>query len=232
MPTIFDLLDRLAFLRGMPAVVLLLLAAFVAVTAWDYRLTVPAVLAHYLLAGLLFVDVLELRLAFVYTLNGVFVSAILLITAGQVNWGRPPGEWVVPDAQTGVGQQRAFGRLPAMRRRRLLRLIPALVVLLVSLALILQPQWRPAMIPAERAYLFPAIAGLWGLGLVGLLTRFTEPLPFGVGLLLGLTGFALYDAFLRQSTVMTVALLVAQLFVTVAVAYLAQARYLAADDLS
>jgi len=113
-----------------------------------------------------------------------------------------------------------------------LRLIPALVVLLVSLALILQPQWRPAMIPAERAYLFPAIAGLWGLGLVGLLTRFTEPLPFGVGLLLGLTGFALYDAFLRQSTVMTVALLVAQLFVTVAVAYLAQARYLAADDLS
>ena len=71
-----------------------------------------------------------------------------------------------------------------------------------------------------------------GLGLVGLLTRFTEPPPFGVGLLLGLTGFALYYAFLDQSTAMTVALLVAQLFVALAVAYLAQARYLAADDLS
>ena len=225
MPTIFDLLDRLAFLRGMPAVVLLLLVAFVAVTAWDYRLTVPAVLAHYLFAGLLFVDVLEPRLAFVYTLTGVFVSAILLITAAQVNWGRPPGDWVVPD-----GSGAAVGRLPLSGRRKLLRLVPALVVLLVALALILQPQWRPTVIPAGQAYLFPAIAGLWGLGLVGLLTRFTEPLPFGVGLLLGLTGFALYYAFLDQSTAMTVALLVAQLFVALAVAYLAQARYLAADD--
>lgn len=232
MPTIFDLLDRLAFLRGMPAVALLLLAAFVAVTARDYRLTVPAVLAHYLFAGLLFVDVLEPRLAFVYTLTGVFVSAILLITAAQVNWGRPPGEWVVPDAQSGVGQQRALGRLPLVNRRGLLRLIPAIVVLLVALALILQPQWRPTIIPVEQAYLFPAIAGLWGLGLVGLLTRFAEPLPFGVGLLLGLTGFALYYALLDQATAMTVALLVAQLFVALAVAYLAQARFLTADDLS
>lgn len=232
MPTIFDLLDRLAFLRGIPAVALLLLAAFVAVTARDYRLTVPAVLAHYLFAGLLFVDVLEPRLAFVYTLTGVFVSAILLITAAQVNWGRPPGAGVVPDGQSGVGKQRVPGRLAAMNRRGLLRLVPAVVVTLVALALILQPQWRPDVIPAEQAYLFPAIAGLSGLGLVGLLTRFTEPLPFGVGLLLGLTGFALYYAFLDQSTAMTVALLVAQLFVALAVAYLAQARYLAADDLS
>ncbi len=232
MPTIFDLLDRLAPLRGVPAVALLLLAAFIAVTAWDYRLTVPAVLAHYLLAGLLFVDVLEPRLAFVYMLTGVFVSAILLITAAQVNWGRPPGDWQVPDAQSGEAVRRPLGRLPLTSRRGVLRLVPAIVVLLVALALLLQPQWRPAIIPAARAYLFPAIAGLWGLGLVGLLSRFTEPLPFGVGLLLGLTGFALYYAFLGQSFVMTVALLVAQLFVGLAVAYLAQARYLAADDLS
>lgn len=232
MPTIFDLLDRLAFLRGTPAVILILLAAFVAVTAWDYRLTVPAMLAHYLLAGLLFVDVLEPRLAFIYTLTGVFVSAILLITAAQVNWGRSPGDWVVPDAQSGATVRRPLGRLPLTSRRGLLRLVPAIVVLLVALALILQPQWRPSIIPAEQAYLFPAIAGLWGLGLVGLLMRFTEPVPFGVGLLLGLTGFALYYAFIGQSFVMTVVLLVAQLFVALAVAYLAQVRYLAADNLS
>lgn len=230
MPTIFDLLNQLDFLRGIPAVILLLLAAFVAVIAWDYRLTVPAMLAHYLFAGLLFVDVMEPRLAFVYTLTGIFVSAILLITAAQVNWGRPPGDWVVPDAQSGAAVRHPLGRLPLTGQRGLLRLAPAAVVLLVALALILQPQWRPTLIPAQQAHLFPAIAGLWGLGLVGILTRFTEPLPFGVGLLLGLTGFTLYYALFSQSLAMTVALLVAQLFVALAVAYLAQARYLSADD--
>ena len=117
MPTLFDLLDRLAFLRGMPAVILLLLVAFVAVTAWDYRLTIPAVLAHYLLAGLLFVDVIELRLAFVYTLNGVFISAILLITAAQVNWGRSPSDWLMPDAVQPGAERRRSAPSSAARAR-------------------------------------------------------------------------------------------------------------------
>lgn len=74
-PTIFDLLDRLAFLRGMPTVIILLGAAFIAVVAWDMRIAVPALLVQYLFAGLLFVDVLDPRLAVVYTLVGLFVSA-------------------------------------------------------------------------------------------------------------------------------------------------------------
>lgn len=86
------------------------------------------------------------------------------------------------------------------------------------------------VIPAELTYLIPAIAGLAAVGLVGLASS-AEPLPAGIGLLLFLTGFALYFGFLDQSLAMTVALAGSQLIVAMAVAYLAQARYLPADIL-
>lgn len=86
------------------------------------------------------------------------------------------------------------------------------------------------IIPNELSYLSPAIAGLVGLGLVGLVTS-AEPLPSGIGLLLFLSGFGLYYGFLDQSIMMTVALISAGLLVSLVMAYLAQARYLPADVL-
>lgn len=229
-PTIFDLLDRLAFLRGMPTVIILLGAAFIAVVAWDMRIAVPALLVQYLFAGLLFVDVLDPRLAVVYTLVGLFVSAILFITAWQVNWGRPlSGLTREEAARLGLAPPRSFGRL-AVSNRALVRLI------LSAAALVAVWVWPGAgsvlqnVIPAELTYLIPAIAGLAAVGLVGLASS-AEPLPAGIGLLLFLTGFALYFGFLDQSLAMTVALAGSQLIVAMAVAYLAQARYLPADIL-
>lgn len=229
-PTIFDLLDRLAFLRGMPTVIILLGAAFIAVVAWDMRIAVPALLVQYLFAGLLFVDVLDPRLAVVYTLVGLFVSAILFITAWQVNWGRPPSGLTREEAaRLDLAPPRSFGRL-AVSNRALVRLI------LSAAALVAVWVWTGTgsvlqnVIPAELTYLIPAIAGLAAVGLVGLASS-AEPLPAGIGLLLFLTGFALYFGFLDQSLAMTVALAGSQLIVAMAVAYLAQARYLPADIL-
>lgn len=229
-PTIFDLLDRLAFLRGMPTVIILLGAAFIAVVAWDMRIAVPALLVQYLFAGLLFVDVLDPRLAVVYTLVGLFVSAILFITAWQVNWGRSPSGLTREEAaRLGLAPPRSFGRL-AVSNRALVRLI------LSAAALVAVWVWTGTgsvlqnVIPAELTYLIPAIAGLAAVGLVGLASS-AEPLPAGIGLLLFLTGFALYFGFLDQSLAMTVALAGSQLIVAMAVAYLAQARYLPADIL-
>ena len=108
--TIFDLLDQVAFLRGAPAVVVVLLAALVAVVAWDVSLRLgrnaaagakgcvlsanllvfPAIFVLYLVSGLLFVDVLDPRLAVVTVIAGFFTALILLVTGWQVNWGRPP----------------------------------------------------------------------------------------------------------------------------------------------
>ena len=229
-PTIFDLLDRLTFLRGAPSVVLLLAAAFVAVAAWDMRPIIAAVFVHYLLTGFLFVDVLDPRLAFVYTLAGLFVTAILLVTAWQVNWGRPPANLTNEEAaRLGLADSRQLGRF-SVTQRGLLRLGLATAVLVAVLWLTRAPGLFASAVLIEPAYLEPAIAGLIGLGLVGLATS-AEPLPSGIGLLLFLSGFGLFYGFLDQSLAMTVALVAAQLIVALAVAYLAQARYLPVDVL-
>lgn len=229
-PTIFDLLDRLAFLHGAPSVVLLLAAAFVAVVAWDMRPVIAAVFVHYLLAGFLFVDVLDPRLAFVYTLAGLFVTAILLVTAWQVDWGRPPVNLTNEEtAHLGLADTRKLGRF-SVTRRGLLRLGAATAALVAVLWLTRTPGLFASVAAIEPTYLEPAIAGLMGLGLVGLAAS-AEPLPSGVGLLLFLSGFGLFYGFLDQSLAMTVALVAAQLVVALVVAYLAQARYLPVDVL-
>ena len=230
MPTIFDILDRLAFLHGMPAVALLLAAAFIAIVAWDMRPVIVAVLAQYLLAGFLFVDVLDPRLAFAYALAGLFVTAILFITAWQTNWGRPPPGLTQQEAtRLGLSRTRRLGRF-TVTDRSLLRWVLAVVVVLVALWPARSPGLLQPVVPAELAYLEPAIVGLVGLGLVGLATS-VDPLFGGIGLLVFLTGFSLFHGFLDQSLAMTVALVVVQFVVALTVAYLAQARYLPADVL-
>ena len=230
MPTIFDILDHLAFLHGMPAVALLLAAAFIAIVAWDMRPVIVAVLAQYLLAGFLFVDVLDPRLAFVYALAGLFVTAILFITAWQTNWGRPPPGLTQQEAtRLGLSRTRRLGRF-TVTDRSLLRWVLAVVVVLVALWPARSPGLLQPVVPAELAYLEPAIVGLIGLGLAGLATS-ADPLSGGIGLLVFLTGFSLFHGFLDQSLAMTVALVVVQFVVALTMAYLAQARYLPADVL-
>ena len=91
--SLFSLLETLEPLRGMTATWIVLIAAFFAVAIWDVRLALPALGVHYLAAGLLFVDGrLHPRLAVVYVLVGLVATAILLVTAAQVNWGRPPAD--------------------------------------------------------------------------------------------------------------------------------------------
>ncbi len=227
-PTIFDLLDRLAFVRGTPSVVILLIAAFVAVAAWDMRPALLGVLVHYLFVGLLFVDVLDPRLAVVYTLIGLFVTAILTVTAWQVNWGRPPtGLSPEEAARLGLGRRRSIGRF-ILTDRALIRLIAAVAALAAALWTARSPGLFQPVVPETLSYFEPAIAGLILLGLVGAASS-TEPLPSGIGILLFLSGFALAYGFLDQSIVMTVGLVVVQLSVALVVAYLAQARYLPAD---
>ena len=229
-PTIFDLLDRVGLFRGLPGVVVLLLATFLIVAAWDMRLSLPALLSHYLIAGLLFVDVLDPRLAVVYALAGIFVTAILAITAWQVNWGRPPLGLTAQEAKRlNLPSRRTFGRV-SIPDRSLVRLLLAGVVLVLALWLASTPSTLLPVIPDELAYLEPAIAGLMGLGLVGATTS-VEPLPSGLGLLVAMTGFELFYSLLDQSIAMTLALAAANLVIALVISYLAQARYLPADIL-
>jgi len=229
-PTIFDLLDRLAFLRGAPSVFVVLLAAAVAVVFWDVALSpgkdragvplsgslfiFPALLALYLVGGLLFVDVLDPRLAVVSVIGGVFVALILLVTGRQVRWGRRPAA---------PGQMRQLGRL-SVAGRTVLRLGLSATVLLVVLLLARRGAIVLPGVLEGAAYLHAAVLGLVGLGLVGVATA-AEPLPGGVGLLVFLQGFALYYCMVDPSLPMVVALIILQLVVALVASYLAQARH-------
>jgi len=229
-PTIFDLLDRLAPLRGGPAVAIALLAAAVAVAVWDIGLlrhrtsglaafvpfsplAFPAMLVVYLAGGLLLFDVLDPRLAVVYVITGVVIALMLLITGAQTQWGRA-------SRLTVVGS-RTVGPL-VVSDRALLRLALAVAVLLGALWLARTPGALFSFVPAEKGYLEAAIVGLGGLGLVGLAAS-AEPLPAGIGLLIFLVGFVLFYSLVDPSLVMVVALIILQLTVTLVVAYLAQA---------
>jgi hypothetical protein len=228
--TIFDLLDRLAFLRGFPSVAIVLAAAFLALALWDYRPALVALVVVYLVGGLLFVDLLDPRLAVVYTLSGVFATLILVVTAWQVNWGRPP-EDLTPEevARLAYARRVRLGPLnvPAVT---LLRVLAAAAALVAAYWL-----WRSgpgllAVVPPDRDHVRLAVLGLLGLGLAGLATS-AEPFPAGLGLLIFLLGFELFMSVVQQSIAMAIALAAFNLLVALVVSYLAQARAVPQDAL-
>ncbi len=225
--SIYTLLDRFEFLRGEPAALLVLVAAALAIAAWDMRLVLPALALHYLASLLLYVDVLDPRLAIVYTFTGVIVTLIMTVTAAQVNWGRAPANLTESErALLGIEPTLTLGPI-RLTTQQLIRLTLAFVVPI-------------GIVVAARAGLLPdlfglpehvqlAVAGLVVLGLVGMATG--GPLFSGVGLLIFLNGFDLFNSSVEQSIALVVALSGANLLIALVIAYLAQARFLPVDAL-
>lgn len=220
--SIYTLLDRLEFLRGTPAAWLVILAAAVSVAAWDMRLVLPALAVQYLSSFLLFVDVLDPRLAVVYAMTGMFVTLIMTVTAAQVNWGRPPTDLTDAErAQLGLPDVRRIGPFN-LTTARLIRLV--LVIVTTAAVLIVSRTGVMPEILSLPAHVQLAIMGLMVLGLVGVVTG--GPLFSGVGLLIFLNGFDLLYSSVEQSLALVVALSAVNLLVAIVVAYLAQARFL------
>jgi hypothetical protein len=220
-PTLFEWLERLDFLRGLPAAYLALAAAGVTAVIWDWRIAILALAVQYFSVGLLYADVLDPRLAMIKLLVGVFVCLILYFTARQVGWGRLPPDLSEAEAlawqndrHLRFGPYLSPGSLP-------FRLLLALLLIVVVLALSGRPGYQlPAVPPAVNL----AVYALVGLGLIN--TGLTgEPLRSGIGLLLVLSGFELFYNTVEQSIMMLAFLAGANLAVALAVAYLTQARH-------
>ena len=224
MPTIFDLLNQFDYMRGLPAVYVVLATAVLIVLAWDWRLTLLALLVQYLTAGLLFVDVLDPRLAVVKVLVGLFVCLILYMTARQVNYGRLPVD-VAADEAAGLGLERRVRVGPYLLPTSLpFRFFAAVLIVLVAWVLAQRPAFQLPVLSDSLTYLNFAVYGLAGLGLLGMgLTA--DPWRAGLGLLLFLTGFELFYSALEQSVAMLALLAVTTLLLTLFIAYLTQARH-------
>jgi hypothetical protein len=226
--TVFDVIERLEPLRGMPAALIVVIAAFFAVAVWQIRLAILALAVQYLVSGLLYVEVLDPRLAVAYVLSGICVTMILLITGWQINWGRPPvGLTEAEMVAIGQAPKRRIGPL-ALTDRAILRIGVGFLALIIVLLFGRTIAGPLSISPVEQPYISLAVTGLVLLGLGGLAVS-SEPVPAGFGLLLFMNGFALYYSFLDPSIAMVVALVMVQLLVAVVVSYLAQARFLPVD---
>lgn len=224
LPTIFDWIERLDFLRGMPAAFGVLSATVIILIALDWRLTLFALAAQYLMVGFLFVDLLDPRLVTVKVLTGLFACLMLYLTARQVNWGRLPIDVTEEEAAQLSRQRRVrIGRhlLPSsLPFRAFLALMMVTVVLTISQ----RSEYLLPAISADMVHVNMGIYALVGMGLLGM-GMSSEPLQVGMSMLLFLTGFELYYSALEQSVAVLAILAAVTLAVTVSIAYLAQARH-------
>jgi hypothetical protein len=221
LPNIIQFLEFFDFLRGNPAAYLIMLTAALLLILRDWRWSVLFLAIQYLLAGLLFVDVLVPHLAFIKVLVGLFVCLILYVTARQVNWGRLPED--VTDEEAIQIRKERFVRLGTL-------VLPTdtpfrvFLGLIIGLATWAMAQRTDLLLPAVPEHFYLAIFALVGFGLVTL-SLTGEPLMAGIGLLTFLTGAELFYSALEQSVAMLGLLGVANLAVALVIAYLTQARH-------
>lgn len=224
LPTIFDWLDTLDFLRGAPAAYGILVTSVVILIAWDWRLTLLALAAQYLIASFLFVDLLDPRLVNVKVLTGLFLCLMLYMTARQVNWGRMPAD-VAEVEVVSLSQRRGVYVGPfALPTTTLFRIFLALMMLLIALTLSQRPEFQLPAIPRDLNHINLAVYALVGTGLLGMGTT-SEPIRAGISLLTFFTGFELFYSALEQSVVILAMLAIVNLTVTLAIAFLTQARH-------
>jgi hypothetical protein len=158
-----------------------------------------------------------------YTVSGLFVIMILLITAWQVNWGRSPSGLTPDELAEMAPPPVSIGRF-SLDRRRMVRIMLSIATLVVTLLATPIIEGALSVFSPEFQYLSAAVIGLGLLGLVGM-GIVTEPLPAGIGLLLFITGFVIYYSALDASITMVIALISLMFLSALSIAYLAQARY-------
>jgi hypothetical protein len=207
-PTLSEVIARLSFLTASPAVVGLVVTASLIIMVRDWRASLAALLAQYLLLGFLLTRLIPFEVATVKTLIGALICPILYLTARRGRRGRqrdkdrpsplPTGWEVFP-----VG-------LP-------FRLLAVVLMGLVASSLLKSHPLPEVPRDIGFACYWLALAGL----LVMILTA--EPLKAGLGLLTFMAGFELFYAALESSLSVVGLLGIVNLFMALAIAYLASA---------
>ena len=207
---IIDWVSSFQFLRGNAAALLVLATAVFILVIPDVRLALAGLAAQYFGLMLLYVDVVDPRLALVKLLVGWFVCLILLITGQQVHWGR--ANRVKPMR---FGDRRVS--VTAVRG------ILALVLLGIVWLLAQQDLSFMAILPT---FLALAVYGLVGFGLLGVLTASDELLRAGMGVLMLIAGLELYttSTTVEQSLAGLAMMAAINLIVALVVAALVQKR--------
>jgi hypothetical protein len=215
MPSLYEVLDKLAFLAMTPIASGLALSTALIVLLSDWRISLSALLAQYILAGLLLTRLIPPEIATLKVLVGGLICAILYLTARRVSMERPAEQ---PPGGYGGTQPTALpGRevFPVGIAFRLFSL------LLIGLATYSMAQSYPIPeVPAQISLLcyWLMFSGFLLLILTG------EPLKAGQGLLTLTTGFELFYASIERSLSLVGLWGVVNLLLALAIAYLTSAQ--------
>ncbi|MDX1415569.1 MAG: hypothetical protein R3293_15345 [Candidatus Promineifilaceae bacterium] len=223
-PTIFDWIARFDFLRGEPAVLMLLLTSLIIALFWDWRVALFALTAQYLIAGLLVVDFLDPRLAIIKVLVGMFVCLILYFTARQVDYGHLPDDLPAPEMAPAEEEKKRFELGPwSVSRNTLVHTLIVVLGLIIVLIVTRATSFSLPGIPDGLPYINDAVITLMGMGIIGIVVS-QNSLPAGMALFTFLTGFELYYAALEQTIAILIVLAALNFALALAISYLSQAR--------
>lgn len=207
MEALQDLFLRLAALSHVELMVGLLLTGTVILVLEDWRLKLWALMAQYVLVGLVLVRVMPLRVALIEIIVGGLVCLILYLTAQHLHWGREEAPEDESDSQRQVQPK-------PMPMGGWYRLAAALLGAVVTYGL----GTRHPFVDQPQGI---SQASYWLL-VVGLLAAVLSSSPFkvGLGLLTFQAGFGILLASFEKSLSVTALVGVTYFLTALAVAYL------------
>ena len=217
MPTLNEILARLAVVPTTTALLGLAVTASLLIALTDWRASVLALVAQYVLAGLLLTRVIRPEIATIKTLIGAMICLVLYVTARRVGWGRllleegeePPSWWLL-----------------ALMMGVPFRILAALMALALAFSAALR-------MPLPNVPLEVTVGG-FTLGMVGLfaIALAREPLKGGIGLLTAMTGFEMFYSSVEQSLVVVGFLGLVNLGIALGISYLTTSQALPEEESS
>jgi hypothetical protein len=204
-PTLTEILAQLAVVPTTVALLGLAATAGLIVAITDWRACVFALVAQYVLAGLLLTRVIRPEVAAIKTLIGAMICVVLYITARRAGWGKLSLE---------------KGEEPPSRFQLVLMLgVPFRVMTaLMGVALAFSAAFKLPLadVPLEVSF------GVFTLGLMGVfaIALADEPFKGGLGLLTLITGFELFYSSIEQSLAVVGFMGVVNFMLALAISYL------------
>ncbi len=209
MPTLAEILARLAVVPTTVALLGLAVTAGLIVAVTDWRASVLALAVQYLLTGLMLTRIIRPEIAAIKTLTGAMVCVVLYITARRAGWGRLPV---------------ADGEAPPSRLMLVLilglpfRIMAALTGLALAYTAALQVQLANVPLEISFAVFTLGLMGIFGIALAD------EPFKGGLALLTAITGFDLFYSSIEQSLTIVGFLGLLNFGLAIAISYLTSAH--------
>ena len=228
MPTLVEILARLQFLTQEWALLGLFITAGIILVARDWRTLILALLAQYILAGLILSRLVRPDIAALKVMIGAFICPILFLSARQVSTrislfspftekGRGFSRWWQNFSLTSLLVGRDRRRSPAATGFTFRVLAVALMIIVTTTLS------NTFALPNLSLNVTTAVYWLVLAGLVTLILT-EDPMRVGHGLFTVLTGFDLYYTTLEKSLLMTGLWGAVNLLIALAIGYLTIAK--------